>query len=257
VASAVQALAWQLFRNREIAPKDRRLRSEIVPLDAVLDGGIARRRVSEIVGCSGAGRTALAAAFVAVATRRGEVVAWIDGAGAFDPASIVAAGVDLSRLLWISARDGNPLRRNAATPFERRRLAILKAAELVLDAGGFGVVVIDFGNLKYPIPQSAALRLARAAGRSGAAVIVIASRRMCGTFAALSLAIEHARPLFSRLVPGSPAIFAGLKLQATVTRNKLGGIGASAIIRAMVDPIGRCATQPIATVNRQAAAGHS
>jgi len=222
----------------------------------MLVGGIIRRRVSEIIGYPGTGRTALAAAFAVSATRRGEIAAWIDGAGTFDPASIAAAGVDLNRLLWVSAREGTASRLNAATPFGRRRLTILKAAELVLDAGGFGLVVVDFGGLKYPIPQSAALRLARAAERSGAAVIAIAARRMCGTFAALSLAIRRARPIFSRIARGLPTVFVGLKLEATITRNKLGGVGSSAIVRAMVDPI-RHATKPsVAAVNRKTATGH-
>ncbi len=69
---------------------------------------------------------------------------------------------------------------------------VLKAAEWILTAGGFGLVVIDCGGLPdfngrpSAFTQSAALRLAHGAERSGAAVIVIAPYRMCGTFAALS-----------------------------------------------------------------------
>jgi recA bacterial DNA recombination protein len=230
-----------VFRGHELTRKDRRLGCAIAPLDALLQGGIARGRISEIIGRRGSGRTSLAAAFAASATRRSEVAAWIDGSGAFDPASIAAAGVDLARILWASIpRDTCTVRERwsargmsrAATPESR----VLKAAELVLEAGGFGLVVVDFGDTARTIPGSAALRLARAAERSGAAVIVIAARRMCGTFAALSLVTHRIEAFFSRPAPAAPALFDALMLEAEVTRNKLGGLGRSARVAAVIDP---------------------
>lgn len=227
-----------VFHIHETVSK--RLDSGIIPLDVLLSGGLVRGRTSEFIGRAGSGRTSLAAAFAAAATYRGEVVGWIDGANAFDPASMIAAGVDLVRVLWVSARDGSvsrSLRENSSTPFTRRQSALLKAAELVLDAGGFGLVVIDFGDLRYPIPQSSALRLARAAERSGAAVIALASRRMCGTFAYLSLAINRVEASFDCAAIGAPAVFDGLELDIKVARNKLGGSDGRTVIRALVDPI--------------------
>jgi len=204
-----------------------------------LSGGLVRGRTSEFIGRVSSGRTSLAAAFAASATYRGEVVGWIDGANAFDPASMVAAGVDLARVLWVSVRDGTVsrgLRKNASTPFARRQAVLLKATELVLDAGGFGLVVIDFGDLRYPIPQSSALRLARAAERSGSAVIALASHRMCGTFASLSIAMNRVAASFGCAAIGAPAVFDGLELKVNVARNKFGGSGGSAIIHAVTDP---------------------
>ncbi len=228
------------FHIREAAGKGLRLNSGIIPLDVLLSGGLVRARTSEFIGRLGSGRTSLAAAFAAAATYRGEVVGWIDGANAFDPASMITAGVDLARVLWVSVRDGSisrSLRENSSRPFTRRQSALLKAAELVLDAGGFGLVVIDFGDLRYPIPQSSALRLARAAERSGAAVIALASRRMCGTFASLSLAMNRVEASFGSTASGGPAVFDGLELEARVARNKFGGSGGQTVIRALVDPI--------------------
>ena len=195
-----------VFRGRELTRKDHRLRSGIAALDTILNGGIVRGRVSEIVGRPGFGRTSLAASFAAIATRRGEVAAWIDSAGAFDPHSIAAAGADLSRILWVGtdaavrARDSAespaaefaPTRSNAS-PKAGIKPALL-AAEMVLGAGGFGLVVIDMGGHARTLTLSTALRLARAAERSGAAVIVLAERRTCGTFAALSLVLGRIRP---------------------------------------------------------------
>ena len=202
--------------------------------------------MSEIVGRSGFGRTSLAAAFAAAAIRRGEVAAWIDSSGAFDPHSITAAGADLSRILWVGA-DAAVRARDAAesgsaesiSARPARSHAAIKAAELVLGAGGFGLVVLDFGfaigGRARTLALSAALRLARAAEQSGAAVIVLAERRTCGTFAALSLVLGRIRPFFSRMGPGAPALFDGIRVEAHVARNKLGGSGRAAVWRALVD----------------------
>ena len=128
---------------------------------------------------------------------------------------------------------------------ERERRSELKAAELLLEAGGFGLVVIDFGALRFPLSQSASLRLARAAERSGAAVLALASTRVCGTFAALTLSMSKLRASFSRMGRGghgnhgnndAPALFDGLRLEAAVERNKLGLFGESAQLFAAVDP---------------------
>jgi hypothetical protein len=248
-----------VFCGRELTRKDYRLSSGIAALDAILDGGIARGRVSEIIGRSGLGRTSLAASFAAVATRRGEVAAWIDSAGAFDPHSLAAAGADLSRILWVGADGALSSRARGATSSSRAGFArfeavsnALKAAEMVMGAGGFGLVVIDLSELdhrerparglQHSNMECRALRLARAAERSGAAVIVLAARRTCGTFAALSLVLGGARPFFSRTALGAPALFDGLQVEAHVARNKLGGSGQTAVWRATVDP---CVAAPV------------
>ncbi len=227
------------FHIHETASKRPRLGSAILPLDVLLRGGLVRGRASEFIGRVSSGRTSLAAAFAASATYRGEVVGWIDGANAFDPASMVTAGVDLARVLWVSVRDetvARSLRKSSSGPFTRKQSALLKAAELVLDAGGFGLVVIDFGDLRYPIPQSSALRLARAAERSGSAVIVLASRRMCGTFSSLSLVMNRVEASFGSVAIGAPAVLDGLELEVRVARNKFGGSSGSVSIYAVTDP---------------------
>jgi hypothetical protein len=127
-----------------------------------------------------------------------------------------------------------PYRRRATGPGARQS-SLVKAAELVLEAGGFGLVVIDFGESARTLTHSCALRIARAAERSGAAVIAIAPWRMCGTFAALSLTMSRAQARFSRLVPNAPVMFDGLEIDATVTRNKMGGTGEHARVCALVD----------------------
>ena len=102
-----------VFRGRELTRKERRLACEIAPIDNLIGGGIVRGRVSEIIGNPGAGKTSLAAAFAASITSRGEIAAWIDAGGGFDPASIAAAGVDLARMLWVAM----PATRRSAEEF--------------------------------------------------------------------------------------------------------------------------------------------
>jgi energy-coupling factor transporter ATP-binding protein EcfA2 len=234
-----------VFRGHELTRKDRRLSSGLAPLDALIDGGIPRGRITEITGRAGSGKTSIAASFAAFATRTGEVAAWLDASGAFDPESMAAAGVELGRMLWASmkttprmTRATLPYARFAAGPLtSRHQSAIVKAAELVLEAGGFGLVVVDFGNASRALAHASALRIARAAERSGAAVIAIAPWRMCGTFAALGLAASRAETRFGRLAPGSPVMFDGLAVDAMVARNKLGGTGRRVRVHALIDPI--------------------
>jgi hypothetical protein len=259
-----------VFRGHELTRKDRRLSSGLARLDNLIDGGIPRGRISEITGRAGSGKTSLAASFAASATHRGEVAAWLDSSGAFDPESMAAAGVELRRMLWASMTMASRIPRaridahlasspsattapphflsaipsevegprSVASLLARRQSAIVKAAELVLEAGGFGLVVVDFGEAPRALAHASALRIARAAERSGAAVIALAPWRMCGTFAALSLAASRAETSFSRLAPGSPVTFDGLTVDAMVARNKMGGTGRRVRVRALVDPIG-------------------
>ena len=120
-------------------------------LDQPLGGGMRRGHLSEIVGARSAGCTTLWLAMAAAATSRGEVVALIDTHDRFDPVSAEAAGVDLSRLLWVR-ESGNADR-------------ALKAMNLVLQAGGFGLVAFDLCDVRGPalrqFPHTTWMRIAR------------------------------------------------------------------------------------------------
>ncbi len=279
-----------VFRGRELTRKDRRLSAPLESINALLEGGIPRGRVSEVVGRRSCGKTSLAAAFISSATRRGEFASVIDMANAFDPSTMAEAGVELSRVLWVSVPSSVPLWERARervsdtlevlpqffqTPFPSRRRSasnsamrnFLRAAEMVLEAGGFGLLVMDFGESAFSLAQSSALRLARMAERSGTAVLILASRPLCGTFAAMSLELTPARAIFSRdrrlfrqgsdtksklylkcirhphprplpqLIAGEgteKALFEGIEITATIRRNKLGRCGLSARWRSMV-----------------------
>jgi recombination protein RecA len=73
----------------------------VAEVDALLEGGLPVGAITEMVGAESSGRTSLALSFLAGTTRMGSVGAWIDPSNTLDPESAAAAGVDLSRLLWV------------------------------------------------------------------------------------------------------------------------------------------------------------
>jgi hypothetical protein len=246
----------RVFRGRELTFKHRRLASGLARVDHLIGGGIVRGRISEIVGATGSGKTSLAMAFAAQVTRF-EAAAWIETGDHLDPASLIAAGVEPARMLWVSCRRPNlPARLNGAIipkdehalgarrdgEWRRLPLVSLKVTEWILAVGGFGLIVIDCGTAIRFLPQSVALRLARAAERSGAALIILAEQRLCGTFAALSLALHCAQVCFSPTHRGAPATFDGQVIEARVMRNKLGGAGDATHWMAAIDPLSAAPT---------------
>jgi recombination protein RecA len=81
--------------------------SGIAELDLILGGGFPRGSMVEVCGPVSSGRTSLSLALLTQATERQEVCAVVDVSESLDPASVAAAGVDLSRLLWIRCGDGS------------------------------------------------------------------------------------------------------------------------------------------------------
>ena len=73
----------------------------IAAVDELLHGGLPIGAITEIVGPESSGRTSLSLSFLAQTTEAGKVCAWVDVTSALHPESAAAAGVDLSRLLWV------------------------------------------------------------------------------------------------------------------------------------------------------------
>jgi len=196
--------------HQETAP---RLATGLSALDAVLGGGIPRGRITELAGPRSAGRTGLAAAIAASATRAGETIAWVDPEDALDPEAAAAAGIALARLLWVRPR-GVP--------------DALRAAEILLGAGGFGLVLLDVD----PVNASARAwpRLARAAERTRSGLLVVAPRRAAGTFAAVGLELGARRVRWTG-GPGRLVLLEGIEASLTVARSRLGRLGQSLVVR--------------------------
>jgi hypothetical protein len=176
----------------------RRLGTGERAVDDLFAGGLPRGRLSEIVGGTSSGRTGLVHLFLAGATRRGEVAAVVDLADALDPPTLDQAGADLGRVLWVRPPD----------------LKIgLKCTELLLSAGGFGLVFLDLG-IPEPrrLPQHVWPRLAQAARKARTALAVLADHRIAGSFAALSAEVAPRR------VRWEGRLFAGITPRVSVMR---------------------------------------
>lgn len=143
--------------------------SGITALDAALGGGWRRGELSELTGPASSGRTSVLVATMAAATGRGEVVGFVDSLDRFDPALAAAAGVDVSRLLWVrgpSVTSVSDRSANSSTSADAILRRALRAADLIVRAGGFGIVALDLADLPTPVvrrvPASSWLRLAHA-----------------------------------------------------------------------------------------------
>lgn len=141
----------------------------VAAVDACLRYGMPRGQLSELTGPRSAGCTSLLLQMVAAATQRGELVALVDTVDRLDVASMEAAGADPGRVLWIRGQAGGPI--------EWALDRALKALNLVLQAGGFGLVAIDVADVPARtlrgIPFPTWLRVQRAVeGRDTACVLV-------------------------------------------------------------------------------------
>ena len=73
----------------------------VAEVDTLLGGGLPLGAITEMSGLESSGRTSLALSAMARITQKGGVCAWIDAGDALHVESAAAAGVDLSRLLWV------------------------------------------------------------------------------------------------------------------------------------------------------------
>jgi len=98
-----------------------------------LTGGMPRGALSELFGPASSGRTSLMFSMLAHATTHEETCALVDTSDAFAPTAAAAAGIDFDRLLWVRCAG------NLEHAF--------KATDLLLHAGGFGLVILDLGDV--------------------------------------------------------------------------------------------------------------
>lgn len=167
----------------------------VADLDARLGGGLPRGQLSELTGPRSSGRTSLLLDALAAATARGELVALVDALDMLDVASAVAAGVDLSRVLWIRGqvvtspglcRDQN----------QRALEQMVKALGLVLQAGNFGLVVFDVAEAPPDavrrLPFTTWLRLQRMVAGSQTMALLVGGEPMARSAAGVSISVQGA-----------------------------------------------------------------
>ena len=99
----------------------------------VLSGGLPRGSITEIFGPASSGRTSLMYSMLAYATAHEETCALVDTNDVFAPTIATETGIDFDRLLWVRCAG------NLEHAF--------KATDLLLHAGGFGLVMLDLGDV--------------------------------------------------------------------------------------------------------------
>jgi hypothetical protein len=143
--------------------------------------------ISEIFGCASSGKTMILQELLASANARGEFCAVVDSRGAFDPLSASRAGMDLRRLLWVRADHRANHRIDRA----------FKAADLILHAGGFGVVVLDLCDVPLrdlnSIPLSYWYRFRLAVENTPTSLIVTGDQPLVKSCARVQIEVKRER----------------------------------------------------------------
>lgn len=161
-------------------PPERLAPTGLCDLDAALGGGLRRGHLSEVAGPASSGATTIAVAALTASADRGEAVALVDTSDTLDPASAAAGGLDLARLLWV--RDTGDAQR------------ALKAFSLILQAGGFGLVVLDLADVAAAdlrrYPYTTWMRVARIIEGSDTAALLIVRERLARSAGGVTITVD-------------------------------------------------------------------
>jgi hypothetical protein len=209
--SALTSRFGQAVRFREKQGSEV-ISSGIPAVDSII-GGIPRGAITEIFGSRSSGRTALAVSILAEATTRQEICALVDCNDALDPTSASAAGVDLNRLLWIRCSA------NIEHAF--------KATELLLQGGGFGIVILDLGDVSLRharrIPSPFWFRFHHSIEATPTGLVVIDQEPQAQSCAALALKMKRGNPEWKGKGVGS--LLHGIRFQVERTKPVLSPLG--------------------------------
>jgi hypothetical protein len=158
----------------------------VAAVDACLQHGVPRGQLSQLTGARSAGCTTLLLQLLAAATQRGELAALVDTFDRLDVASLAASGADLDRVLWIRGQAGG----QPEWALDRA----LKALNLVLQAGGFGVVAIDLADASAValrrLPLTTWLRVQRAVEGRDTACVLVAPEPLARSAGGLTLTLN-------------------------------------------------------------------
>jgi hypothetical protein len=224
------ALGWRLRPAAQTAATG-------IPEVDVLTGGLPRGALTEVCGPGSSGRTALLLSLLAEFTRRQELCALVDTGDRFDPTSAAAAEVELGRLLWVrcgrvssspflvSRKEISAARETRNAKRETAVEQALRAADLVLQAGGFGLVALDLGDVPAATARRVSLaswfRFRRAVEETPAALLLLTQEALTGTCAALTLQLAATAPAGSPELPAHVRLLGGFSVAVEVARSAL------------------------------------
>jgi hypothetical protein len=155
------------------------LSTGISELDSLING-IPRGALTEIFGPASSGRTSLLYSMLHSATTHDEICALIDINNVFAPTTAAPAGIDFDRFLWVRCDS------NLEHGF--------KATDLILHAGGFGLVVLDMGDVSGKdarrIISSWWYRFRRTVENKPTAIVVVSAEACTRSCASLTLELN-------------------------------------------------------------------
>lgn len=150
----------------------------IPEIDALV-GGLPRGAMTEICGAACSGRTSLLLSALASRTVDGEVCALVDARDSFDPLTGNATGIALGKLLWVRCQN-----------IEQA----LRATDLLIQAGGFGMVAVDLSDVPTrtvrQVPLNAWFRFRRAVEDTPTILLLLEQEPNAKTCASLVLRLE-------------------------------------------------------------------
>jgi hypothetical protein len=202
-----------------------------IPEINALTGGLPRGCLTEICGGASSGRTSLLLATLAAATQRQEACALVDVSDAFDPLSAARAGVQFERMLWVRCRDTNSPQRHRDTEKKidqkQKGAAVeqaLRVTDLLLQSGGFGLVIIDLGDVPIKIarriPLTSWFRFQRAVERTPTVLFVVSHAPCTQSCAALLLKMKTSGKKLSANFPSHAQLFEGLHIEGELLRSR-------------------------------------
>ena len=162
------------------------------------------------------GKTALLVSLMAQLTRRQQFCALVDANDCFDPESAEAAGVNLARVLWVRCSTKQRLK-----PLEQA----FKAADILIQNGGFGLIAVDLGNVEEKlvrkIPLTTWFRFARVVEKMPAALVFLMAYPAAQSCAGLTLHLAAAEPRWSGGNVSHAQVLAQLRCEVEIGRSRL------------------------------------
>jgi hypothetical protein len=249
--SAMPKLAGVTPASRlEVRASPQMVSSGIRELDA-LTGGLPRGCLTEICGPASSGRTSILLATLSAATQRQEICALVDISDAFNPRSAAAAGVNFEKMLWV--RCGMRLQKSpqrhrvTENKIEKPVEQALQVTDLLLQSGGFGLVIIDLGDtplkMARRIPLTSWFRFQRAIEHTATVLFVISQAPCARTCASLLLKVSGKKlsafsSQLSAETPTHAQFLHGLQVQGELLRSRLERKPAGSVATAFATKVG-------------------
>ena len=223
----------------DVRPAPQMVPSGVREIDT-LTGGLPRGCLTEICGPASSGRTSVLLAALAAATQRQEVCALVDISDAFNPHSAAAAGVNFEKMLWVRCGE---IKQKADSPQRHRDTEkkngkiekpveqALRVTDLLLQSGGFGLVIIDLGDtplkMARRIPLTSWFRFQRAVEHTATVLFVISQVPCARTCASLLMKVSGKKlsafscQLSAETSPAHAQLLDGLQVEGELLRSRL------------------------------------